>query len=357
MKKNNTITRFQYFTAFFFLLNSFIPLIGFTKLTKVSNQDALFSILLGGLEMILFLLITKNIYNFNTKRTLFEKIKVLFPKVSIIFFLGFFLIISGLICQITSEFTTFVNFYLLPQLENFWITLSLLILIYYFLQKPKEAVFRTTEICFYLYILFFIVSILGILPQSNFQRIKPLFSGGITQILKSSFTFFLSLPLPIFLLLYFPKVDFQKKDNRIKTQIQTVISSTIFIFITLFLIISSIGIYLTNLYKNPLMITYQKISFLNILERVETTLSFSYILLYFFPLIFLIYILKKFILYIFNLPEKKEKIVLFLILLITLFGNQFFNFEGNFYLVSNFLIGIFLIILSWTIYLKEKSTR
>lgn len=352
MKKNNTITKFQYFTAFFFLLNSFIPLIGFTMLTQVSNQDALFSILIGGLEMILFILLVKNIYNFNTRRTLFEKIKALFPKVSIVFFLGFFLIISGLICQITSEFTTFVNFYLLPQLENFWITLSLLILVYYFLQKPKESIFRTTEICFYLYILFFIISVLGILPQSNFQRIKPLFSSGITQILKSSFTFFLSLPLPTFLLLYFPKVEFQKKDNRIKTQIQTVISSTIFIFITLFLIISSIGIYLTNLYKNPLMITYQKISFLNILERVETTLSFSYILLYFFPLIFLIYILKELIINIFNLPEKKEKIVLFLILLIALFGNQFFNFEGNFYLVSNFLLGVFLIILSWTIYLK-----
>lgn len=352
--KKNTITKFQYFTVFFFLLNAFIPLIGFHKLTMISNQDALFSILLGSIFMGLFVLSIKNIYSYLPDKTLFEKIEHLFPKSYLIFLLLIFIVFGSLLLGMTQEFTGFIHFYLLPQLENFWITLPFLLLIFYFLQKSKESLFRTAEICFYFYILFFIISVLGILPQSNFLKVKPLLSTGVKPILESALLFFLSLPLPILLLLYFPKNEFQKKESGTKTWIQAIFWNGIFLFVTLFLILSSIGIYLANLYKNPLMITYQKISFLNILERVETTLSFSYILLYLFPIVFLIYTLKELILKGFKIKTKKENLIISLLLVGILLGSQFFSFRFDFYIILNLFLFFLLSFLSFCIHWKKS---
>ncbi len=353
--KKNKITSFQYFTVFFFLLNAFIPMIGFHRLTMISKQDALFSILLGIGFMILFVLLIQNIYHYLPNQTIIEKIKILFPKSYLIFYLCIFLCIVSLLFFVTNEFTGFVHFYLLPQLDSFWITLPFLLLLFYFLQKPKESMFRTAEICFYLYLFFFIISVLGILPQSNFLKIKPLFSTGVRSIMESAFLFFLSLPLPFFLISYFPKNLLQEKTNGKKTWIQAIFWNGLYLFVTLFLILSSIGIHLANLYKNPLMITYQKISFLNILERVETTLSFSYILLYLFPLIFLIYVLKELILQLFPKQEKKKNLIVILILLTILLGNQFFTFRFDFYTIINLFLFFILLFLSMNIHLKKEE--
>lgn len=350
--KKNKITRFQYFTVFFFLLNAFIPTVGFHRLTMISKQDTLFSILLGGGMMILFVLLIKNIPSYLPNKTIFQKVKFLFPKSFLLFFFVFFIILSSLLFWLTQEFSGFVHFYLLPQLDSVWILLPFFLLLFYFLKKPGETLFRTSEICFYFYILFFIVSVFGILPQSNFLKIKPLLSTGVKPILESSLLFFFSLPLPFFLLLYFPKNTLKKKQELEKTWIQTIFSSGVFLFVTLFLILSSIGIHLANLYKNPLMITYQKISFLNILERVETTLSFSYILLYFFPIVFLVYLLKELVLEVFPHKEKKESLILSLILICILLGNQFFSFRFDIYIILNLFLFFFLLFLSTTIYLK-----
>jgi len=352
--KKNKITQFQYFTTFFFLLNSFIPLIGFHKLTMISNQDAIFSILLGCGMMLLFSLLIKNIFNYLPEKNLFEKLKSLYPKSYLFFFFLLILCFFSILFFITQEFSSFVRFYLLPMLNDFWILLPLFLLLFYFLKKSSESLFHTTEICFYLYFLFFIISLFGILPQCNFLKIKPLLSSSPTEIIQGAFLFFCSLPLPLLILLYFPKTRLYKKAESTKTWIRTILSNGIFLFITLFLILSSLGIYLTNLYKNPLMVTYQKISFLNILERVESTLSFSYILLYFFPLVFLIYLLKKMILLIVPKKEKKENLILSLILIITLFGNQLITFHHDFYIFINCFLLFLLLFLSISIYLKRE---
>lgn len=348
------ITGFQYFTVFFFLLNSFIPFLGFHKITMISNQDAMFSIIIGSILMIGFTFLIKRLYFYLPNKTLFEKIKFLFPK-GFFFILGIlFLLSSCILLFVTQEFTSFIHFYLLPEVHQFLITLPFLLLIFYFLRKEQEVIFRTSEICFYFYILFFIISMFGILPQSNFLKIKPLFSTSISSILRSSLYFFLSFPLPLFLLLYFPKNSLKRKEGGQKTWIKSILFSGIFLFVTLFLILSSLGVQLTNLYKNPLMVTYQKISFLNILERVEATLSFSYVLLYFFPMVLLIYLLKELILYAFSLSPNYEDLVLLLLLIGNLLGNQFFSFHTNFYFSISIFLAVFLIFLSFYSFLKKE---
>ena len=351
--KKNKITQFQYFTTFFFLLSAFIPMIGFHRLTILSSQDALFAILIGSIMMFLFALLIQNILNYLPEKNLFEKLKALYPKIFPLFLLLFFVSFLSILFLVTQEFSSFVHFYLLPEFHEFWILLPLFLLLFYFLKKSGESLFHVTEICFYLYLLFFIISLFGIIPQCNFLKIKPLLSSQPMNLLKSSLIFFCALPLPFFFFLYFPKKRLHKKKNSTKTWKYAIFYHGIFQFITLFLILSSLGIYLTNLYKNPLMVTYQKISFLNILERVESTLSFSYILLYFLPMVFLIYFLKK--LFLFTIPktEKKENLVLFFLLLIVLLGNQFISFPKDFYIYVNCFLCFLLLFISISIHLKK----
>ncbi len=352
--KKKTITKFQYFTTFFFLLQMWIPFVGFHSLTRIANQDALFGILLGTLEIFLFSLCIQNIDTYHPNKTLYQKIKDLYPKFSYVLFPFLFSLLLFLLLWITQKMSLFLHSYLTPEIDAFWTMIPLFLILFYFLQKPKEAIFQTTELCFYLYLFLFLLFLFGILPQSNFLRIKPLLSESPSSILQSSFVFFLSYPLSFFLLLYFPKNWLEKKEEQEKTKKKALFLSGLTLFLYLFLILSSLGIYLTNLYKNPLMITYQKISFLNILERVETTLSFSYVLLYFFPLVFLFYHLTSFLKEQFPQIQKKEKTILFLLLLFVLLGSQFFTFSSLFYSSSNILILFFLLFLSLSIRFKKN---
>jgi len=352
--KKNKITQFQYFTTFFFLLNAFIPMIGFHTLTMISKQDALFSICLGCGMMLVFTFLMKNILNYLPEKDLFEKVKSLYPKSYLLFFILLIVCFFSILFLVTQEFSSFIRFYLLPQFNEFWILLPFFLLLFYFLKKSSESLFHTTEICFYLYVLFFIISLFGILPQCNFLKIKPLLSSNPTEIIKGAFYFFCSLPLPFLILLYFPKMRLQEKKKSTNTWIKAVLSNGFFIFITIFLILSSLGIHLANLYKNPLMVTYQKISFLNILERVESTLSFSYILLYFFPMVFLIYLLKKIVFSVVPKKGKKENLILSLIILFVLFGNQFISFQHNFYILINCFLFFLLLFISISIHLKHR---
>lgn len=341
--RKRTITNFQYFTAFFFLLHSFIPLIGFHKLTILCRQDALFAILLGMVEMLLLAVFLKKIDSYHPNKNIYQKLKDRYPKFCYFLFPFLLLGILLLLCFITQETGTFLHYYLTPEIEPFWILLPLFILFFYLLKKPKEAMFKTTEICFYLYLLVFFLFLIGIVQKANFLKVKPLFSSSVPSIFSASWDVFLSLPLPFFLLLSLPKNAIEKKENLDVTRKKTILFSCFLLFFTLFLILSAIGVYLTNLYKNPLMITYQKISFLHILERVETTLSFSYFLLYFFPLVFLFYHLKVFFIELFPKIKKKETLLLFLLLLFVLLANQFFTFPFSTYLWMNLFFLIFLL--------------
>ena len=89
------------------------------------------------------------------------------------------------------------------------------------------------------------------------------------------------------------------------------------ILIQAILIISILGIDLTNIYKNPDIMIYKKISFLNILERVEVFLSFNQLLNGLFIITISIYLIKEILMYF--IKKKKEFILLTLLALFFLF--------------------------------------
>lgn len=341
---NNKITQFQYLVMTFFLLNSFIPLIGYHMITKINSTTSLISIIIGFFLITIFIYLIKNIFYYKSNLTIIEKIDNIFPKTKYIFLVIILIIIVTSLLYSLNNLVTFINYYILKNVSLIVITFSFLVTVYYALTKNIDTIFRLAEICFYIYIFIFIISILGVSKYVNLYNVKPLLASPINNTITSSFIYLLSSVIPLFLLGIIPlnKVNKTKKSDF--TLMRATRLSSILIFINLFSIITTLGIELVNIYENPDIILYKKISFLNILERLETTLAFNNILNSFFFILIGIYFLKELIINIFKIKKEKEKLSLSLIVFTLMIISTILTIPKNIYLIVS-LICLFMILI------------
>lgn len=353
--KNNKITSFQWLIMTFFLLNSFIPLIGYHTLTKVNNTTSLISIIIGYFLISIFILFIKNILNYKKNLNIIDKIEKLFPKVKYLFYIIVTIIILISLLYSLNNLVTFINYYVLKEVDLIIITFSLLLTILYCLTKKMDSIFRLAEICFYIYIFILIVSLIGIGKYINLYNIKPLLASPLKNTIISSMLYFSSSIIPLFLLQVIPynKVIKKKKDKFNLYNASRL--SSLIIFINLFSIITTLGIELANIYLNPDMILYKKISFLNILERVESTIAFNNILNSFFFILLGIYCLKKLITKIFTIKKEKETLSLSLIIIILMIISTILTIPQNIYIITSAFTLIVLIILNIKIIIDKYN--
>ena len=204
---------------------------------------------------------------------------------------------------------------------------------------------------FYVYFLIFIVSAIGLIKYMDLSNLKPLFTTNIQSYMTTSSNYFLSCIIPLFLLLGISpsQVEWENKNKHLPYLFTLL--SILFTFITLILIISILGIKLANIYKFPDIIIYKKISFLNLLERIEVILAFNNLLNSIFFLIMGTYFLKEVLFQIGK--KKKEHIILALIDIIFLLVGNFLVTNITFYLFLNLLFLWILIFLVITYYLHK----
>jgi len=331
-----------------FLLNSFISLFGYHSITILSKNDAIISIIIGTIFTLLLSHLFFTIFKFNKQKNILEKIELLFPKIKNIFFIFIFISVFLLLIFSIKNISTFINYYSLKENPVFIVTLTLLITIFYISTKKLDTIFKVAEICFYIYVFIMIMIWIGSLKYINLENLNPLFTTSIFKIIKSSLIYSSSSIIPFFMFLMIPFKKIENKKNTKQAITKAIIYSSIIIFLNLLLIISVLGIELTNIYTNPDMIIYKKISFLNILERIETTISFNNILNSFFYILLLIYLLKELFKIIFPKKKKKETVFLFLTILVLLFSGIFINIP----IIVYFFINVFYLVLTAIIYIR-----
>ena len=137
------------------------------------------------------------------------------------------------------------------------------------------------------------------------------------------------------------QVEFEQKNKKLPYLFITL--SIILVFIQLIFIISVLGIHLANTYQIPDMIVYKKISFLNVLERIETILAFNNILNSLFFIIMSIYFMKELTNQFIN--NKKEHIVLALIGILLIILGNLLPINTSIYLMIGFNLFIVLCLL------------
>ncbi len=343
--KLDKITSYQYATLTFFLLNSFSMNVGYYTLTNQTGNDCIFSILLGG---ILILILASLIFYLHEKYPdgIIETLRKKFPIfLQILFYPCFFLLIAASSIYSFSLLISFLHYYVLKEVGLLTISFSLMITVLYIVKKGIKTISKISEIFFYFSIFIFFFGAIGLIKYLNLSNLKPLLTTTIQKNISSSLTYFLSSIIPFFLLFSIPKKEMEPTKNFKKLPYLLTLLSIILTFIQLVIILSVLGIHLTNIYQNPDMIIYKKISFLNILERVEVFLAFNNILNSLFIIILGIHFMNQMINSL--LKKKKEHISLALIGLFFIMVTTLFTFPLSLYLKTSILIfllfGIFIL--------------
>lgn len=343
--KPNKITVLQYSTITFFLLNSFLMNVGYHKITTNSYNDSILDILLGGVAILLFGFF---IFHFQKKKkqNILDTIQKHFPKIiKIIILITLFFFIGFTSIYALSILTSFIHYYILKEVDSIIILMTLAITTIYIVSKGITTIGKISEIFFYIYLLIFIISSIGLIQYIDLSNLKPLFITDFQSHLTSSEIYFFSSITPLLLLTIIPthQVELEQKNKKLPCLL--ILLSIILVFIQLILIISVLGIHLTNVYQTPDMIVYKKISFLNVLERIEVVLAFNNILNSLFFIIMGVYFIKE-IIYHF-VPKKKEHILYTLIGILLIILGNLMPTDASFYLLINivlFMISFFFIL-------------
>lgn len=349
--KPNKITALQYSTITFFLLNSFLMNVGYHKLTTISYNDSILDVLFGGIIILLFSFV---VFKFQQKNCdhIINTIHNRFPKIiKIIIFLILFLTIGFSATYSLTILSSFINYYILKEIGLLIITITLIATILYIVSKGLATIGKISEIFFYIYIFIFITSTIGLLKYVDFSNLKPLFITSFENHFNSSGIYFLSSIIPLFLLTMIPtkQVEFEQKNKKLPYIFISL--SIILIFIQLIFIISVLGIHLTNTYQMPDIIVYKKISFLNILERIETILALNNILNSLFFIIMGVYFMKESANHF--MGKKKEHIVLALIGITLIILGNLLPIHTSVYLMLSFFLFIGLCLLIFTHFLHK----
>lgn len=339
--KNDSITKLQLGTLTFFLVSSFLMNTGYHIMMKISLNDSILDILFGGILVLLFGSMIFYIQRKNQENIITiinQKYPVVAKYILFLFIIG--LLGSSLIYSL-SILSSFIHYYVLKEVSIYIITFTLILSIVYITSKGIPTISKISEIFFYIYLFLCIISLIGVTKYLDFTNLKPLFTTSIHSHISSSIIYFSSSILPLFLLLVIPGKQIEDQGKHLP--ILLTIFSIILTMIQLIMIISILGISLSNLYHYPDMVVYKKISFLNILDRLETFLSFNNILNSMFFILMTLYFLKEVVNGLFQ--RKKEHITLLVIGFLLLITVNIIEISYSVYAIMNLvLLGFTLII-------------
>lgn len=321
--------------------------IGTHNLIKTSNLDSWISVIISYFIGLIPLLIFIYIFNYKEELNITEKNTYLFGKtignflnisINILFFsigmVQLYNISNFAISQFLSE-TPIIFFMFLFG-----------ILIIYSVNTGLENISRIGIIFLTIITILTIISTLGLIPTIDISNLKPILKNGITSPLKGSLLLTTTNVTPIFLLLITAKKNIIEKEKINKYFFIFYTLAFLFIFIAIFLAISSLGIYLCQVYQYPEYTVLKKISLFNFIERIENFIYIKWILNSFLTLSLIVY-------HISNSSKKNSKlfplIITLLLIIITNIvfkNNTFFYFLGEhlFPYISLFLLIIYIII-------------
>ena len=334
------LTHLQIATLCFFLVNSFLVTIGYNYLTNISNNDVILDIIIGGVGIIILLGSILWLKRTNKNKSMLDLIDST-SYLKYLFYPIIILILGITIIYVLNISTSFISYYILKEVDMLIISITLVITILYVANMGISTITKVIEIFFYVFLLILITSWSGLINEIDFSNLKPMFTTSIETHMKSSLIYFITSCIPLFLLLIIPECTIKSSSKEKNLPIYFTLGSIILAITQFILIVSVLGIHLTKIYQNPDMIIYKKISFLNILDRVEVMLSFNNILNMFFILVMCFYTLKEIINHL--IKTKKEHINIALIGLFSLILSNTIEINNQTYLISNFVCFILII--------------
>ena len=326
-------------TSYFLFRAPILNIITLSLVTRV-KQDIWISVLLGILVGIFPILLYKR-FATNCKTNIILEGSKLFPKCKFVIniILGGIAFLYSLI--ILLNISLFIKNQYLINTPSYIIIIFILLPVTYLLNQKEKIIPRVSFILFILSIIFIITSIIGLTQKINLGNIFPILEYNPIKGIIPYISFSI---IPGYLLLIFP-------NKKIKDSIfPGYILASITMFLSVFYLISVLGINLVQLFQYPEVHTLKESFSNNISIRLANFLSLQWILDSFI----FITISTKYCNKSFKIKNNYVIPLILFILTIYLFPKQFlFNLITN-YLFS-YLILLTLIIFIIFLYKQKKN--
>ncbi len=267
MKSKNTTT-FQISILFFLLINSLFAIAGYKTFLNLSFKNTIISIILGTiLGLLLF-----NAYFFIFKKINIKKIinKKIVKIVALI-------LLSITLSFLIYRFAYYIHYIYLNKNNLIFITFTLLLLFLYTFHLDHFILSRTLEILLYIFLFFFIVKVIGLIPYVDISYLLPIANNNYQNIILSSFLFAILTSSVLSLLYIFYNKEINEKKVKYYFTV-AYITACLFILINYILIIGILGNHLANIYTYPETMVLKSINFFNFIERVDYILAMEYLI-------------------------------------------------------------------------------
>lgn len=285
----NKLNNFDVGTLNYFITRAFLTGFLFNSLLNLIKQDSWIIPLIGIIIGIIFTLLVNYIFNYKPNLNFTEKLTSLFSKgfgsiLSIIFCIFCFFM-----CVLTYlNLNNFIHGQYLSRTPTIVISIVCIIAIFYTLTKGLNTIAKTGNILFYIAMILFFLSFIGLLPFIKIENLKPFFNSNTNNYLEALNCFYSFNIVPMLFLTILPKDKINKPKLK-KTLILSFLLSAFTMFIVIFSTLASFGYELTSLYKYPEFHVLKNISLMGLEARIESILIIQCIFDFFMFVVLTIY--------------------------------------------------------------------
>lgn len=356
----NKINNFDICTLNYFITRAFLTGFLFNSLLALIKQDSWGIPIIGIIIGIIFALLVIYIFNYKPNLNFAEKLVSLFNKK-----IGSILIIIFcLFCFFMSLLTylnlnNFIHGQFLSKTPTLTIAIVCIIAIYYTLTKGLNTIAKTGNILFFIAMILFFISFLGLLPFIEIENLKPFLNSKSTNYLEALNCFYSFNIVPMLFLTILPKDKINEPKLK-KTLLLSFLLSAFTMFIVMFSTLASFGYELTSLYKYPEFHVLKNISLMGLEARIESILIIQCIFDFFMFVVLTIYFIANSINSIIRV--KNVNILYGILCILLVFLTNYFS-KFNVYLDDFALkyvqipVSIFSIIFIGIIYIKIKMNK
>lgn len=275
---NETLTKGQFAILSIFLSTSLFLGATVYGVIHIAYQDAWLSMIISYLVGFIPLFIYYKLLNHNPKYNIIELLNNKFKNFGKIIsgiFIVFMIIHTSLMLWNTSNF---INSQYLYQTPILMISILFMIGIIYIVETGITGIGKTGIIIAIMSTVLAIITTIALTPEVELDNLKPMFESGTFNIIKASFISLVYNVLPIFALLIVPKNNINNNKKLAKTFIISYSLVFLFMFIVIFYLITVLGVDLANLYQYPEYHILRLVNVANFFQRVESIISFIWIL-------------------------------------------------------------------------------
>lgn len=323
----NKVNKSEMGALTFFLVRAFYIGITFNNLINISKQDSYISMIIAIILGFIPLGIIYYIFNYEPDISLpFKNIKLFgnifgtIVNIVIIWFTFFVILI------LFSNLVTFIYSQYLNKTPTIVISIIFMITIIYVVVHGIKTITRTGMILFFLTIIFYLLSLIGLFNQLSVDNFKPFFESSFQFLFKGSYSYITYNVLPLYLLLIIPKNDISDKHFFKYISIGYIIAC-LSLLLVLITTLGIFGIKMCYLYEYPEFQVLKYVSLVGMSARIDGILIIQWIFDLIIFMIMGIYFIKECTNSLFKVNKHIFSIIIGIMLIIL-----------NEYLSSNMLI-------------------